>query len=166
MENLGVGLEGDEGTGLFFGLHLGDDMELLLGDTPLEGHRVDFPIAGDLDLEPLGNCIDAFRADAVGTAGVFVVSLAVFAAGMEAGEHEFHAGNAFLLVDVHGDAAAVVTDGDGAVAVNGDVDVRAVAGEEFVHRVIEHFRNTVMKRAFIGATDVHSRLFPHRFESF
>jgi hypothetical protein len=107
-EDLGVGLEGDERAGA---LGFADDLEFLDGLAALELHVVDRAAAGDLDLEPLGDGVDALGADAVRAAGEFVAALAVFAAGVQRGEHELDARQAGILVDVHRDAAAVVADG-------------------------------------------------------
>ena len=166
QENLRVRHEGDQRPGVLFRLHLRNDVQLLLCRPALKRHRVNLPIARDLDLEPLAHRVHALRADAVRAAGIFVISLPVFAARMQLGQHQFHAGYALLLVDVHRDAAPVVADGNRPVAVDGHVDVRAVPGEEFVHRVIEHLGHTMMQRALVRSADVHARLFPHRFEPF
>ena len=165
LENFRVRHEGDQRAGLLFGFHLGDDMEALLGDAALERHRMDIAIAGNLDFEPFGNGIHALGSHAVGAAGVFVISLAVFAARVEAGEDEFHAGNAFLFVDVDWNAAAVVADGDRAIRVDGHIDVGAMAGEKFVHRVVKHLADAVVESALIGAADIHAGLFANGLEA-
>ena len=92
-EDLGVGLKGDEGAGAAGGA---DDGEFFGGFTTLEFHVMDGVAAGDLDLEPFGNGVDAFGADAVGAAGELVAALAVFAAGVQGGEHHLDAGDAVL----------------------------------------------------------------------
>ncbi len=161
-EDLGVGLEGDERAGA---AGLADDLELFHGLAALKFHVVDLAAAGDLDFEPLGDGIDALGADAVGAAGEFVAALPVFAAGVERGEHEFDAGQAAVLVDVHRNAAAVVADTDGAVHVDGDIDARAVAGEVFVHGVVEHLGDAVMKRPLVGAADIHAGLLADGFQT-
>ena len=109
LEDLGVGLEGDEGAGAG---GLADDLELFDGLAALELHVVDLAVLRDLDLEPLGDGVYALGADAVGAAGELVSALAILAAGVEGGEHHLDAGDAILGVDVHRDAAAVVADGD------------------------------------------------------
>src|SRR5690606_11479121 len=163
LEDLGVGLEGDVGAGA---AGLADDFELFDGLAALELHVMDVAAAGDLDLEPFGDGVDALGADAVGAAGEFVSTLSILAAGVQGGEHHLDARDAVLGVDVHGDAATVVADGDGAVHVDGDVDAFAVAGEVFVHGVVEDFGDAVVQGAFVGASDIHAGLFAHGFEAF
>jgi hypothetical protein len=34
-----------------------------------------------------------------------------------------------------------------------------------VDRIVQNFRNAVMESSLIGATDVHARLFPDRFQT-
>jgi hypothetical protein len=69
-------------------------------------------------------------------------------------------------MDVDGDASAVVAYRDRSVEVDGHVDGGAVAGEVFVDRVVEHFGDAVVEGAFIGAADVHARLFPDSLKAF
>jgi hypothetical protein len=66
---------------------------------------------------------------------------------------------------VHGNAAAVVHDGDGIVGVHGDVDFVGEAGHGFVHGVVHHFPDEVVQTHFTGGTDVHGRTQAHGFES-
>ena len=162
FENLGVGLERDGGAGAGSGA---DDLKffdhLALGEL----HVVDMAAAGDLDLEPLGDGVDALGADAVSAAGELVAALTVFAAGVEGGEHHLDAGNAVNRVDVHRDATAVVSDGDGAINVDGDVDLFAMAGEMLVHGVVQNLGYAVVEGALVGATDIHAGLFTDGLEA-
>jgi hypothetical protein len=126
---------------------------------------IDFAVAGDFDFEPFGDGVDALGADAVGAAGKDVAALAVLAAGVERGEDHLDAGNLVDRVDVDGNAAAFVADGNGAVDVDGDFDFLAVTGEMFVDGVVEHLGNTMVERAFVGAADVHAGLFADGFKA-
>jgi len=71
-----------------------------------------------------------------------------------------------LRVRIDGDAAPVVTDGDGAVFVEFDLDAVGVPRDGFVHRVVEDFGHKVVQRAFIGAANIHARAFANRFQAF
>ena len=160
-EDRRVGEEGDGCAG-FFRVDLTDDMELLGGFAALEGDAVDLAVAHDVGAEPIGKGVDAFGADAVEAAGVFVGALAELAAGVEVGEHELDGGDAELRVRVDRNAAAVVGDRDRAIDMDGNLDARAITGEVFVDRVVEHFENAVVKAAFVGVADVHARAFADR----
>ena len=46
-----------------------------------------------------------------------------------------------------------------------DFDARRVAGDRFVHRVVENFGREMVQRAFIGAADIHAGAAPHRLEA-
>ena len=124
------------------------------------------PVAGDLDLEPVGEGVDALGADAVEAAGVFVGALAEFAAGVEVGEHEFDGGDLELRVHVHGDAAAIVADGAGAVDMDGDLDAVAVAGEVLVDGVVKDLEDAMVEAALIGGADVHAGALADAGEAF
>jgi len=44
--------------------------------------------------------------------------------------------------------------------------VVAVAGEEFIHRIVQHLADAVVERALVGAADIHARFFAHGVETF
>ena len=156
-EDRRVGQERDERAGLFGILQGADDGELLRGDAALERHVVDLAVAEHLGLEPIGKRVDALRAHAVQAAGIFVRPLAEFAARVQVGQHQFDGRDAELRVHVHGDAAAVVADGAGAIDVDGHVDLRARTGQMLVDGVIQHLENAVVQTPFVRRPDVHAR---------
>ena len=154
-EDRGVREEGDHRAG-FAGIDLADDVQRDGGFAALEADQVDFAVAHDFRLEPVGEGVDALGADAVEAAGVFVGALAELAAGVEIGEHEFDGGHAEFLVHVDRNAAAVVGDGNGAVDVDGDLDAAAIAGEMLVDGVVEDLENAVVETALVGVADIHA----------
>ena len=160
-ENGRVGLEGDQGAGAF---GFADDLQLVGGDAALKGHVIDLVVAGDLDLEPLGKGVDTFGADAVEAAGVFVSALAEFAAGMKIGQDQFDGGHFPFGMHVHGDAAAIVADGNGAVHMDGHVNSIAEAGQMFVNGIVQHFEDAVMQAALVGVADIHAGPFADGFQ--
>ena len=123
-------------------------------------------VAKDFGFEPFAEGVDAFGADAVEAAGVFVGALAEFAAGVEVGEDEFDGGHLELGVHGHGDAAAVVADGAGAVEVEDDVDGFAKAGEVLVDGIVEHFEDAMVETALVGVADIHAGALADGFEAF
>ena len=77
---------------------------------------------------------------------------------MQLGHDDLGRGNAFALVDVDGNAAAVVAHGDGIVGIEHDVDARGVACQRFVDRVVDDLvHHVVQARAVIGVADIHAR---------
>ena len=85
-------------------------MKLLDRLAALKLHVMHLAVAGDLHLKPLAHRIDALGADAVRAPGKLVAALAIFAPGMQRGQHQLHAGQAGIFIDVHRNAAPVVTD--------------------------------------------------------
>ena len=63
-------------------------------------------------------------------------------------------------------AAAVVGDGDKAIRLHFDLDPVGVAGERFVHGIVDHLGEQVMQRLLVGAADIHAGPAAHRFEPF
>ena len=76
----------------------------------------------DVGLQPLAEGVDHRDADAVQAAGDLVAAAAELAARVQHGEDDLGGRLAVLLHDAHGDAAAVVDDGDGVVWVDGHGD--------------------------------------------
>jgi len=85
---------------------------------------------------------------------------------MQPREHDLGRRDAFLGMDVGGDAAAVVAHRDAAVAVQDQLAVRGKAGLGLVHRVVDDLeRHMVQARAVIGVADIHAGAPPHRVEA-
>ena len=141
---------------VFLLLDFADDFEFLRGFPALEAHGVNFSVARNLDLEPIGKRVDAFRADAVQTAGVFVSALPEFSAGMQIRQDQLDGRHLEFRMHVDRNAAAVVTNGNRAIHMDGHFDLGAVTGEMFVDRVVENFENHVMQTALIRVADIHS----------
>ncbi len=128
---------------------------------------VKLAVAGNLDFEQIGECVDDGHADAVQAAGSFVGLAVELAAGMKLGHDDFERRLArHLRMVFHGNAAAVVGDGQEAFGVEMNLDEVGVAGNRFVHRVVDDFRKQVVKGFFIGAADIHAWAHAHRFEPF
>ena len=69
-------------------------------------------------------------------AGDLVAAASELAAGVEHGVHHLQGGPPGLGLDVHGDAPAVVGDGDGVPGVDGHGDMRAVPRQSLVNGVV------------------------------
>ncbi len=105
-------------------------------------------------------------ADAVQAARDLVAVLVELTAGMELGHDDLGRRDAFFLVDVDRNAAAVVAHGDRAVAVQQHVDAVAPAGEALVDRVVDDLVDHVMQaRAVIGVADIHAGALADRVEA-
>ena len=76
---------------------------------------------------------------------------------MEFSEYQFHAREAGARLFVHGDTAARISYGHAAVIVEDDGDIRSVAGNRFIDRVVNDFPQTVHQSAGVSRTDVHTR---------
>ena len=162
VEHLRVGLEGDGGAGVG-GLSL---HRHFLGDVaPGEFHLVDFAIFMDLDLQPLGEGVDHAGAHAVEAAGDLIPAAAELAAGVEDGKDHLQGGPSGLGLNVHGDAAAVVGDGNGVPRIDRDGDIRAVTRQRLVNGVVHNLIDQVMQARFTGGADVHARALPHGLQA-
>ena len=63
------------------------------------------------------------------------------------------------------DAPAIVGDREGAIGMQMHLDAIGMAGDGFVHGVVEDFRGQMVQGAFIGTADIHARAPAHRFQS-
>ena len=113
------------------------------------------------DFEILRQGVDHRDAHAVQAAGDLVGVVVELAAGMEHGHDHFDGRPAFLGVDVHRNAAAVVRDGDRVVQVDGDADAVAVAGHGLVDGVIHDFIHEMVQAPDVGGADIHGRALAH-----
>ena len=114
----------------------------------------------DLDREPLGQGVDDGRADAVQAAGDLIAAAAEFAARMQDRIDDLERGAAGLGLNVHGDAAAVIGDGDGVAGVDRHGDVGAVAREGLVDGVVHDLIDEMVQAAGGCRADIHARTFP------
>ena len=162
LKHLGVGLEhhlGAVAVGLAHDGHaLGD---LATGEL----HLVDFAVLVDAHLQPLGQGVDHAGAHAVEAAGHLVAAAAELTAGVEDGEHNLQSGQAGLGLDIHGDAAAVVGDGDDVTLQNGHVDTVAVAGQGLVDGVVHDFVHQMVQARGGGGADIHTGPLAHRLQA-
>ncbi len=139
--------------------------ERRLGLAVLEAHEVLFPVAEDVQVEPLGERVHHRDADAVQAARDLVGVLVEFPAGVQLGHDDLGRRDAFLVVDVDGNAAAVVGDRAGAVTVQGHGDGVAEAAQRLVDRIVDDLVDHVMQaRAVVGVADIHARALAHGIE--
>jgi hypothetical protein len=94
-----------------------------------------------------------------------VSTAAELASGVQDGEHDLDCGTTLRLVDVDGDATAVVSDADAAIGQDRHVDVRGVPCERLVDGVVDDLVDEVMQPAGSGGSDVHAGPFAYRFEA-
>ena len=153
VEHLAVGLERHRRAGV---VRLAHDLHLLGDIAPGEAHLVDFSVLVDLHRQPFAEGVHHAGAHAVKAAGHLIAPAAELAAGVEHGEHHLQRGPARLGLDVHGDAAAVVGDGDGVAGVDGHSDVRAVARQRLVDGVVHDLIDQMVQSAGAGRADIHT----------
>ncbi len=88
-----------------------------------------------------------------------------FPAGVQHGHDHFEGGlfgKFRVRIDRH--AAAVVGDAQIAALLERDLDECGVAGDRFVHRIVDHFGEQMMERVGIGPAHIHARPPAHRLE--
>ena len=161
-EYLWVGLEGHGGAVIrrLFALHQtggGFPPAVLLTVLPA--------LAADLRAQFFGQSVHHRTAHTVKAAGDLVGPTAELAARVQGGHHRFQGAFAGFSVLVDGDSTAVVGHGYPAVFGNGNIDVVAVAGHCFVHRVIQYLVDQVVQATLVGAADVHPGADTHRLHA-
>jgi hypothetical protein len=82
---------------------------------------------------------------------------------VQGGVDDLHGGLPLLGHQVHGDAAAVVLHGEGAVWVQGGGDLRGVARQGLVHGVVQDLLEEVVVALHPRAADVHGGAVAHPF---
>ena len=124
------------------------------------------PILAHFHHEVAGERVHHARAHAVQAAGNLITLAIEFPARVQHREADLHRGAAHLGMDAHGKAAAIVLHGDGAILVQGDFDVRAIARQRLVHRVIHDFINQMVQAAFVRRADIHAGAVAHSLQPF
>ena len=134
VKHLGVGMEAHLRA---VPVGFADDLHLLRNVAAGEFHLVDAAVFEYAHLQPVRECVYHARADAVQTAGDLIAPAAELAAGVQHRIDDLERGLARLLLNVHGNAAAVVGHADGLAVLNGYLDMRAEARERLVDGVID-----------------------------
>ena len=107
-------------------------------------------VAPHPDVKTAGQGIHHRHAHAVQATGKLVIAIGKLTAGMQAGQDQLDAGNAFLGVDIDRHAAAIVLDQERAVGIQHHADGAGVAGDGLVNAVVDHFLSQVVGPAGIG----------------
>ena len=101
--------------------------------------------------------------DLVGVAAV--IGVVEFAACVKLGHDDLGRRDALFGVDVDGDAAAVVADGNAGIGVDLYGDGGGVACQSLVNAVVHHFVDHVVQaRPIIGVADIHAGAFADRLQ--
>lgn len=79
-----------------------------------------------------------------------VVFIVEFTAGVQAGEDEFDAGDFFFGMNIHRHAATIIADLAATVGMQGHADTFGVAGQCFVHRIVDHFLRQMVGAGCVG----------------
>ena len=142
VKHLVIGHKGNGGTGA---VRLSHDLHLTDNITAGEGHLIDLPLLVYLYRQPLRQGVDHAGAHAVKAAGHLITAAAELAAGMQHRKHHFQSGTARLGLNVHGNTASVVRHGDGSILIDGNLDLRAVAGQGLIDGVVHDLIYQVME---------------------
>ncbi len=131
-----------------------------------ELHGVFLAVAPDAQRQLGRQRVDDGYADAVQAAGDLVGVLVEFSAGVQLGHDDLGRRDAFALVNVGRNTAAVVAHGHRAVGIEHHVDGCGVSRERLVDRVVDDLVDHVMQtRTVIGVADVHARPLADSVES-
>ncbi len=164
LEDLRVGPEGDDGAGLLGGLPLLQPFLALPARVRLCPVS---PAPPHLHVEPLRQGVHHGDPDAVEPAGDRVGLPIELPPGVERRQDDLHGRAPVLRLGDgrHGDPAAVVDDPDPPALQEGDLDLRAVAGEGLVDGVVDDLIDQVMEAPAPGGPDVHPRALANRLQA-
>ena len=154
-EDLRIGVEGEGGA-----TPVGGGADFLDGTkwrAARERLRVEFFVAGDLDIKVIRQRVDDGTADAVQAARGFIGFAVELSARMQGAENDFERGLVGKFrVRIDRDATAIVAHGERAVGMEFDLDAVGVACDGFVHRIVDDFGGKVVVGALVNATDIHA----------
>ena len=147
-------------VGLSYNVHAGDGFAAGIFLT------IDFPVAEHLGHHLCAQCVHTGNAHTVQTTAHFVASLVKLASGMQDRHDHLQSTLVLLLVHVNRDASSVVLDGDALVGIDGDLNMRAVAGQGLVDGVVHRLVDKVVETLLADVTNVHGRTLAHSFKPF
>ena len=120
----------------------------------------------NVDAEPLAHCVDDACADAVQTAGDLIAPAAEFAACVQHGENDLKRTLPRLLLNVHGDASAVVPDAYHVALLDDYLDAAAIARKRLVYGVVDDLVHKVVQTRRRGRAYIHARTLSYRLKPF
>jgi len=114
----------------------------------------------------LGQSVYNGRTHAVQATRDLVTFAAELATGVQHGQADLHSRAMQLGMNAHRETAAIVPNLAGAVLVQDDLDMGAVARQRFVNGVVYDLINAVMQASKIGGADVHTGTLANSFQTF
>ena len=141
-EHFGVGLESDPCSR---DIGIADYGHRLNNCASCKFHAMNFAVLVNLNLKPFRKSINNRSANAVKTSGNLVSSAAELAACVKNGENYFKSAFAGLLLNVNGNASAVIRNADYIALFDINLNVGAVSCKSLIDRVINNFINKVMQ---------------------
>jgi len=124
------------------------------------------PVPEDIHRQPFAEGVHDAGAHAVQTAGVGVILIAEFAARVQLGENDLHAGDAQIGMQIHGHAAAVIPHGSRAVLMQRDRHLGGITAHELVNGVVHDLPQQVVKPLAAGGSYIHAGPDADRFQTF
>ena len=135
--------------------------------APLENLPVQQLAPRNLHFEAFGQRVDDGNADPMQAARGLIGLLIEFAARMQRGHDDFE--RRFLRkfrMRINRNATPIVDHGEKTRGLEADIDEGRMAGDSLVHRIVEGFREKMMKGRLVGAADIHAWPPADRFEPF
>ena len=164
-EDVGIGPEAHLGAAPVG--HATEFAQLAFRFAALEHHAVQRLFARDLHLHALGQRIGDRDADAMQAARRPIHLRVELSPCVQRAHDHFERGLVLeLRVRIDGNPAPVVGYADEAVGLHLDLDETRMSVEGLIHGIIDHLREQVMQRLFVGAPDIHARTPAHRLEAF
>ena len=144
---------------------LADDFEVVEHLAALVFLLIDFAALIDGHLQVAAQRVDAARAHAVQAAGDLVSPAAEFAARVQHGEAHLDRGAVHLGMNAHGEAAAVIHNGHGAVLIERHQNIFAIAGQRLVYGVVDDLIDQMMQSALVGGAYIHTGAAAHGLQA-
>ena len=103
--------------------------------------------------------------------GNFIAVLVEFSACMELCKSDFSRTSFWFVLVAHfyigRNTTSVINDGDGLIAIDGDVDVISITCQGFINRIIDDLKDKVMKPCSVRRiADVHAGTLTNSLQTF
>ncbi|CAI8198419.1 MAG: Uncharacterised protein [Alphaproteobacteria bacterium] len=148
-------------------LGLANDRQIGFRLAMRKAHFVQFAIAANGQLQPIGQCIDDGNANPVQAARDFITIGIKLTAGVQLRHNHLRGGNAFFRVHFGRNATAIIRHRHRAIGIEAHRNLIAMTGQSLINGIIDHLiDHMVQAGAVIRIANIHARALAHRFQPF
>src|SRR4030042_6490636 len=143
-----------------------DHFQFCFDISPLINLMINLPVPSYLQVNKFGEGVDHREPHPMETSGDLVAAVIKFASRVEFGHYNIDSRTILFLVEIDGNAPAVISDGNAVIDMNDHVDLGTISLQGFINAVIHQFMNQMVKAFDSGISNINRRPFAAGCQSF